>query len=186
MFTCSACTHTCIRSILSDVLSIPTPLQFGRFPNGRFSQHRQVSTRNFHSNITLRAEAGSIARHARNSRAPERATPRNAVVSQHKPTEVNKDHIKRELKYLSDPLKLAGLALKILQQDNRAKALDMVRMASRDMACTVSWNHIIDYDMSKGRVNDAIKIYNEVPTLHPLPGNSSHSNRLTCSPFPNR
>ena len=79
-------------------------------------------------------------------------------------------------------MKLADLAWKILRQDNRAKALDMVRMASRDMACTVSWNHIIDYDMSKGRVNDAIKIYNEVHTFHRLPETRPHSKSLTCRP----
>ena len=186
MLTCSACVHTCIRSILSDVLSIPAPLQFGRSANRRASQHRQISTSNFHSNAVPRAEARSIVRHARNSRVSDKATPRHVAVNpRQKPTEVKevkKNHIRRELTYLSDPLKLADLAWKILQQDNQAKALDMVRMASRNMACTVSWNHIIDYEMSKGRVNNAVKIYNEVHTFHPLPETCSQQQSLTCPP----
>ena len=73
--------------------------------------------------------------------------------------------LEKELLYLPDPLKLAENTLNLLRQDEHNKALEIVRYASRTMPCTVSWNHIIDYDMSKGRVTPAMKTYNEVHSL---------------------
>ncbi|MCJ1389898.1 hypothetical protein MMC18_002755 [Xylographa bjoerkii] len=70
--------------------------------------------------------------------------------------------LEKELLYLPDPLKLAENTLNLLRQDEHIKALEIVRYASRKMPCTVSWNHIIDYDMSKGRVTPAMKTYNEM------------------------
>jgi pentatricopeptide repeat protein len=37
-----------------------------------------------------------------------------------------------------------------------------VRAASKTIKCTVSWNHLIDWQLSKGKINGAIRIYNEV------------------------
>ena len=76
-----------------------------------------------------------------------------------------KAELEKELLYLPDPLKLAENTLNLLRQDEHIKALEIVRYASRKMPCTVSWNHIIDYDMSKGRVTPAMKTYNEVSLL---------------------
>lgn len=59
-------------------------------------------------------------------------------------------------------MKLADHTVKLLREDDITKALDIVRLASKDVECTVSWNHLIDYEMSKARVNNAIKLYNEV------------------------
>lgn len=77
--------------------------------------------------------------------------------------QLNKKHLERELPFLRDPLKLADHILGLLRQDEQRKALETVRLASSKMvSCTVSWNHLVDYEMSKGRVTSAIKIYNEV------------------------
>lgn len=73
-----------------------------------------------------------------------------------------KKHLDRELLYLQDPLKLAENTIELLRNDDNEKALDLVRLASKKMPCTVSWNHLVDYEMSTGRVKDAVKIYNEV------------------------
>ncbi|MCJ1243228.1 hypothetical protein MMC30_000425 [Trapelia coarctata] len=70
--------------------------------------------------------------------------------------------LERELRYLTDPLKLAQNTLDLLRRDEHVKALELVRLASRKMPCTVSWNHIIDYDMNKDKVNAAWKTYNEM------------------------
>ncbi|MCJ1477003.1 hypothetical protein MMC13_005674 [Lambiella insularis] len=70
--------------------------------------------------------------------------------------------LERELLYLPDPLKLADNTLSLLRQDDHGKALEIVRFASSRTPCTVSWNHIIDYNMSKGKVTQAIKTYNEM------------------------
>lgn len=68
----------------------------------------------------------------------------------------------REIRWLKDPVKLADHTIKLLRNDDLEKALELVRLASKDVECTVSWNHLIDYEMSKARVADAIKLYNEV------------------------
>lgn len=59
-------------------------------------------------------------------------------------------------------MKLADHTVKLLRDDDFLKALELVRLASKDLECTVSWNHLIDYEMSKARVTEAVKLYNEV------------------------
>ncbi|KAL8774504.1 MAG: hypothetical protein Q9209_000877 [Squamulea sp. 1 TL-2023] len=73
-----------------------------------------------------------------------------------------KKHLSRELIYLQDPLKLAENTIALLREDDNHKALDLVRLASKQTPCTVSWNHLVDYEMSKGRTQKAVKIYNEM------------------------
>ena len=73
-----------------------------------------------------------------------------------------KSHLKLELRWLKDPVKLADHTVKLLRDDDFLKALDLGRLASNDVECTVSWNHLIDYEMSKARVTEAVKLYNEV------------------------
>ncbi|KAL8644092.1 MAG: hypothetical protein Q9210_007428, partial [Variospora velana] len=73
----------------------------------------------------------------------------------------------KELVWLQDPVKLAENTIGLLRNDDHEKAIDTVRMASKNTSCTVSWNHLIDYDMSKGKVQKAVKIYNEVRPFQP-------------------
>lgn len=73
-----------------------------------------------------------------------------------------KKELDREILYLQDPLKLAENTIALLRKDDNEKALDLVRAASKQIPCTVSWNHVVDYEMSKGRIQKAVKIYNEV------------------------
>ncbi|KAG9547831.1 hypothetical protein KCV01_g23962, partial [Aureobasidium melanogenum] len=50
--------------------------------------------------------------------------------------------IRRELQYLPDPLKLADHVRGVLKKGDVEKALGLTRIASKDMECIVSWNHI--------------------------------------------
>jgi hypothetical protein len=68
----------------------------------------------------------------------------------------------KQLKYLKDPLKLAEHVRKILRDDDFESALALVRAASKDTQCIVSWNHLIDWQLSRQKMNGAIKTYNEV------------------------
>lgn len=70
--------------------------------------------------------------------------------------------LEHEVRWLRDPLKLGDHTVSLLRQDQFVKALAIVRWVSKNMECTVSWNHLVDYEMSKGRVAHALKIYNEV------------------------
>lgn len=69
---------------------------------------------------------------------------------------------RRELQYLSDPLELANFVRKELGKDKETEMLQLVRMASKDMQCVVSWNHIVRHMLAKGKTAQAMKIYNEV------------------------
>ncbi|CAG8959434.1 hypothetical protein HYFRA_00001332 [Hymenoscyphus fraxineus] len=71
--------------------------------------------------------------------------------------------------YGSDPLKLAEYIRQTLQEDNFDKALAVVRAASRGLTCIVSWNHLIDWQMSKGKMNAALKTYNEMKKRGQVP-----------------
>lgn len=76
----------------------------------------------------------------------------------------------RELEFLKDPLKLADEVRRKLQRlrnpheesDSFDRVLSLVRLASKDTECVVSWNHIINHLMAKEKTNAAIKIFNEV------------------------
>lgn len=74
----------------------------------------------------------------------------------------NRTSLEQELRYLKDPLKLADHIVTLLREDENQKAQELVRMSSQHVACTVSWNHLIDYEMSKGRATSAISIYHDV------------------------
>lgn len=69
---------------------------------------------------------------------------------------------KRELRHLQDPLELADFVRQELGKEKSTEMLQLVRMASHSMQCVVSWNHIIDHYLAKERVNDALKVYNDV------------------------
>jgi hypothetical protein len=73
--------------------------------------------------------------------------------------------IRKQLKHLQDPLKLAQHVRETLREDDFESALAIVRAASKDNQCIVSWNHLIDWQLSKGKMKDAIKTYNEVSTI---------------------
>ncbi|KAL8900708.1 MAG: hypothetical protein Q9207_005560 [Kuettlingeria erythrocarpa] len=73
-----------------------------------------------------------------------------------------KGRLEKELVWLQDPLKLAENTIGLLKENKSEKAIDIVRMASKNVPCSVSWNHLIDYEMSKGSIQKAIKIYNEM------------------------
>ena len=75
----------------------------------------------------------------------------------------NRNVLAKELQYLGDPLRLANNTLQLLKQPGQdEKALEMVRMASKSMRCTVSWNHLIDFYMNQGQVKQAMAMYYDV------------------------
>lgn len=76
--------------------------------------------------------------------------------------QIDKAALEKELRWLRDPMKLAENTVDLLKREECDKALELVRMSSKKMACTVSWNHLVDYEMYKGRVATAMKIYNDV------------------------
>lgn len=65
--------------------------------------------------------------------------------------------------YGNDPLKLAEEVRGLLRKDKFDDAEEVVRSASKHAdQFTVSWNHLIDWQMSQGKVNGAMKTYQDV------------------------
>ncbi|KAK3724142.1 hypothetical protein LTR37_001264 [Vermiconidia calcicola] len=74
----------------------------------------------------------------------------------------NEKAFKIELKYLTDTFKLAEHVQYTLRCEKPEKALDLCRLASKKQEVIVSWNHCIDWHIQRGKVDDAMKIYNEM------------------------
>ena len=161
MFICRACLHS-IHDATPEVLN--TKFLLRSFTSATSSKRRTVWPRRGYATEAIPFENSS--RHA----IPP-TTVKRTHLSPAKPssdTEVagslSKASLEQEIRWLKDPLKLGDYTVKLLRQDDVGKALGLVRLASKDIACTVSWNHLIDYFMSKGKVADATKLYNEVRT----------------------
>lgn len=82
--------------------------------------------------------------------------------------------LQTELKWTGgDALKLAKSVLDKLKAGAPVKALEMVRLSekmpgadgSKGVDSVVSWNHIMDYNMSKGFTREAFKVFNEASYL---------------------
>lgn len=76
--------------------------------------------------------------------------------------------VRKQLRYLKDPLKLAEHVRKSLRDDDIDIALAVVQGASKSMQCTVSWNHLIEWYLSKGKMKYAFRTYNEVKHIPQL------------------
>ncbi|PSN66801.1 hypothetical protein BS50DRAFT_573599 [Corynespora cassiicola Philippines] len=81
----------------------------------------------------------------------------------------------KELQYLADPLELATFVKAQLGKDKVTESLQLVRMASHSMQCIVSWNHIIDYQLAKGKTAQAFKIYNEMKKRAQFPDSHTYT-----------
>lgn len=165
MLHCSACIRICIRSVFAELAnpflistpSPPPPLLLTR----QISRQSTWLRRGYTTNPSL---AGDVPAGGRPSLPP---IPSHVV-------EYKKANLKLELRWLKDPVTLADRTVDLLREGNAQKALEIVRLASKDVQCTVSWNHLIDYHMGNGRhretinVHKAIKLYNEVssPPIH--------------------
>lgn len=75
----------------------------------------------------------------------------------------------KALKFLKDPLKLAEHVRISLKAGDFDTTLAIVRAASKDVQCTVAWNHLIDWQLSQGKMNAAIKTYNEMKKRAQVP-----------------
>ncbi|KAH0262569.1 IMP-specific 5'-nucleotidase-like protein 1, partial [Aureobasidium melanogenum] len=82
--------------------------------------------------------------------------------------------IRRELQYLPDPLKLADHVRGVLKKGDVEKALGLTRIASKDMECIVSWNHIIGHLLSEKQATAALKIYNEMKKRAQFPDSHTY------------
>ena len=184
MFECRACTLRCIRAITGDTLSVQ-PLKKGRLPITSGLRNTSLR-RNASTAVATKAQDDGFVPFERttkldrekaksnitryNSKPPlhamtDRMTEKEEEEEKKKPNAIvikNKPALLKELEWLPDRVKLAEHVHYTLRCNDPAKALDLCRLASKKEVVVVSWNHVVDWYMQKGKVGDALKIYNEM------------------------
>lgn len=66
---------------------------------------------------------------------------------------------------MNDPFHIAKRVKGALFDHNWGLAESLTRNASKKDNVTVSWNHLIEYELQNGRLHSALKLYNEVSRL---------------------
>ena len=158
----------CLQTLIGEYTSVSTVSRAAFSTNAR----RQDYKRNYTPKEYHRPEAKSKVDFEpkkaieSTSHKRQRWLESRGVTPLHKKTQRVADNtvMRVQLKHLKDPLKLAEHVRATLREDDFESALAIVRAASKDTQCVVSWNHLIDWQLSKKKMNGAIKSYNEVCT----------------------
>ncbi|KAK5128284.1 hypothetical protein LTR85_002951 [Meristemomyces frigidus] len=182
MFECSACTIRCIRAIAGETLaaSRPHPRLLLTPRLALPSQHRRASTA---VATASSSNAGNVpylnAAQLRHQASLKPVIPDEAGAGDVHDFDTSKNEngltpsakraLTKELLYLPDPAKLAEHIQYTLRCDNLHKALELVRMASKERSCIVAWNHIVNWHMQRGKVNEALKVFNEMKKRQQFP-----------------
>ena len=159
MLDCQACVHRCFRAIYAHALGSGYIRRTSIFqlPARESGQIAATWSRRRYTALASHSQRDGPGKEAFASKSAEgTALVRNVAA------DLTQRALEQELRFLRDPLKLAENTVTLLKNGQDEKAGQLVRMASKSMACTVSWNHMIDYEMSKGRVSRAMTIYNDV------------------------
>lgn len=173
MLNCSACRFRCLQTLIGDAVQSTSI-------NPIFATS---STRRFSRSFTAPADS-SVKTWKNIAPRPKDQDPDGAFIKprpkrdewlksrgvrpptkQKKPDFDSPGSMNTHLKYLQDPIKLADFVRYTLQNDDFETAEKVVRAASKSVQCVVSWNHLVHWQLSKGRMNAAIKTYNEVSLL---------------------
>ena len=90
----------------------------------------------------------------------------------------NEKALRKELQYLTDPIKLAEHVDYVLRCKQPDRALDLCRLASKHMPCTVSWNHVVSWYMGNKQISKAMDIYNEMKKRGQFPDSYTYMRLL--------
>lgn len=164
MLNYSACIYKCRRTLLcSRLLEASASLPFSTVILRPRSSHNYVRlpsswSGRSHASIANIEQPTKLHSHPSVSvpytKRKKRAIAESSVFS--------KKSLEIELSWLWDMLKLSDHTLNLLQKDEFHKAYELLKLASKKYDCTISWNHLINYEMSKGRVASAINLFNDV------------------------
>ncbi|KPM46178.1 hypothetical protein AK830_g334 [Neonectria ditissima] len=83
--------------------------------------------------------------------------------------------VKKNLPYLEDPWKLGQYVNDALAKDRYDEALLLTQKASAKDQVVVSWNHLINYQLEKQQLRNAVKLYNEMKKRAQLPNMQTYS-----------
>ncbi|KAI9828970.1 MAG: hypothetical protein M1819_006469 [Sarea resinae] len=175
MLDCHVCVQRCIRAVLAPRGTSspallqhtyrPLPASLQKYPPWR--QHRGLATTG-RGATAIAEDTEDVPRRRKTYSRDRGASPtpqENIKDPQRKDTKgghLSRRNLEESLKYLKDPLKLADHVRFAIRDGKVEQATELVRAASKEMACTVSWNHLIAQEMGRGGINAALKLYNEM------------------------
>lgn len=175
MLSCHGCRRQCLQTLICDYAFLSSPFRrtvaiqrSSQSFRRTYSAQPTIDDRDSYTPMKVREPLPHEYAYSRNaSKETDHTTKRQQWLESRGTTPAHKrnlepSNMRKHLKYLKDPLKLAEDIRRLLRDDDLQSALEIVRAASKDVQCTVSWNHVIDWQMSKGRLNAAVKTYNEV------------------------
>ncbi|KIH90175.1 hypothetical protein SPBR_00281 [Sporothrix brasiliensis 5110] len=85
------------------------------------------------------------------------------------------ERVRQRLAYMHDAYAIAQCVTDMLDKNRYDEALHMTRMASKQHKVAVCWNLVIDHQMRNDRLNDAIKLYNEMKKRGQLPSTTTYT-----------
>lgn len=181
MFECRTCVLRAIRAVAGDALlspaSLTRPLALTPTPSlPTFRPRRSLATSTTHRNGNP-ATTDALSELKPVENAPSQSSNKGGSI-----TIANEKALKLELVHLQDPLKLANHVQYVLRRDDPQKALNLCRLASKDMNAVVSWNHVIEWHISNGKVNEALKIFNEMKKRGQFPDSYTYSRIFAAFP----
>lgn len=177
MLDCHACLWRCIRAIYHD-----TPIGH---PNSRYPRYRCRAISTLIGHRQYATSTVSVDSRSRESKATEtwnrsrgaskngqpppnsivRAIKTHSVETHTLPQGLSSKRLRQlrlESPWVNDPAKLSARTNVLLQEGKTDDAIALVRMMSKSIACTLSWNKILAKLFTERKVNDAFKLYNEV------------------------
>ncbi|QSZ30028.1 hypothetical protein DSL72_004546 [Monilinia vaccinii-corymbosi] len=167
MFTCRACTKRCFQALMGDSATHITHPQLIIPQRQLYSSFTSNATDSGSYNYQpiSQDEGSSEPTKSRTVKRQEWLDSRGQRPADKKPAPTDPridDKFMWKLKQLQDPLQLANYVRYLLTEDDFEKALLYVRSASKNVECVVSWNHLIEWQFSKGLLNPAFKTFNEM------------------------
>jgi len=173
MLECRACVRRCIRAIAGDsqqgqLLSRRPLLLTPRIGQNTFRRHASIATSPPEEDYLVpgRQPVDEGVAEAQEEGDKKQTRP---------PTVAAEKHLKVELRYLGDQVKLAEHVHYTLRCEKPEKALELCRLASKQGEVIVSWNHCVDWYIQRGKVDEAIKIYNEMKKRAQFPDGHTYS-----------
>ncbi|KAK8114806.1 pentatricopeptide repeat protein [Apiospora kogelbergensis] len=160
MFTCRACTTRLLAAVVDHAL-VSRPTANALRPSVISASAPQ--TRGFALKRTKRDPEDEL------DGMPEAALDGDPG-GEREPDKKMQRAVNHRLALMDDPYHIAKDVLLTLAKDRYDEAKFMVAKASgKKKNLTVSWNHLIDYQMRHQRLNGAIKLFNEMKKLFQVP-----------------